>query len=302
MLKWLARGIVNWLVHEHERDGLPRCNFERLRQEIRPCDVVLVEGRTRVSDAIKNITQSIWTHSALYIGRLRDITDPALRAQIEKFWSGDPNEDLLIEALLGQGTIITPLSKYAKDHIRICRPSGLSFDDAQVVVQIAARHLGTDYDIRQMLDLARLMFPYDILPRRWRSSLFEHNVGQPTRTVCSTMIADAFAAVHFPVLPVVHRTPEGNLRLYHRNTRLYTPRDFDYSPYFDIIKYPLIGLGDHGVYRQLPWDSDGRVCNDEKDCDLPLEANPHSGVVMHANRPMRKGTRRFRLIRGAKQT
>jgi hypothetical protein len=69
-------------------------------------------------------------------------------------------------------------------------------------------------------------------------------------------------------LPVIHR--EGaDFRLYKRNTRLYTPRDFDYSPYFQIIKYPLLGLNDLAVYRQLPWDQEGVVCNDDNDCFIP---------------------------------
>ena len=57
--------------------------------------------------------------------------------------------------------------------------------------------------------------------------------------------------------------------MYKRNFRLYTPPDFDYSPYFEIIKYPLLGLNDLAVYRQLPWDQDGVICNDENDCYIP---------------------------------
>lgn len=178
--------------------------------------------------------------------------------------------------MLGHGTIIRPLSIYSKDHIRICRPKGLSGSDAQKVVSFACTHLGTDYDIRQLLDLARFMFPYSLLPRRWRSSLFQRNVGMQTRTVCSSLIASAFATVHFPILPVIQRTEDGKMKLYRRNFRLYTPSDFDYSPYFDIIKYPYLGLEDMGIYRQLPWDKDGIVCNDENDCFIP-EAKSYQG-------------------------
>jgi len=263
-LKWLGNKIIQWLVHE-KPSGTPPCDFDRLSFEIRPCDVLLVEGRSRVSDVIKTITQSVWTHSALYIGRLVDIEDMNVREHVSWLYDGDPEDQLIIEPLLGEGTIITPLKKYANDHVRICRPTGLSRQDAQHVIKNATNHLGLDYDVRQLIDLGRFLLPYGILPRRWRSSLFEHHAGEPTRTVCSTMIANAFTEVHFPILPVIHKTENG-LLFFKRNTRLFTPSDFDYSPYFDIVKYPLLGLNDLALYKNLPWDKEGVICNDENDC------------------------------------
>ena len=277
---WLVQGMTQWLVKERPLSEMPLCDFERLSFEIRPCDVLLVEGRSRVSDIIKNITQTAWTHSALYIGRLHDIEDPTLRALVRKFYDGDEGEQLMIEALLGEGTLIVPLSKYQGEHLRICRPRGLSRQDAQRIIEFCAHHLGTDYDIRQLVDLARFMYPYTIVPRRWRSSLFEHNAGIPTRTVCSSMIAAAFTSVHYPILPVIHRDRGGKLQMYKRNTRLFTPRDFDYSPYFDIIKYPVLGLDDLSLYRQLPWNQDGVICNDENDCYIP-ERGPVTVDAVH---------------------
>lgn len=271
---WLVKKFTAWLVQEHDRPDMPLCDFAHLAEEIRPCDVLLVEGRSRVSDIIKNITQTIWTHSALYIGRLGQIEDPGLRALIEKFYQGDPEEQLIIEALLGEGTLVVPLSKYRGEHLRICRPKSLSPQDTQHIIGFAAHHLGTEYDFRQMVDLARFMYPYPIVPRRWRSTIFEYHAGVPTRTVCSSMIAAAFANVHYPVMPLVRRGADGKVQLYKRNPRLFTPRDFDNSPYFDIIKYPILGLDDLALYRQLPWNKDGVVCNDANDCFIPHPMQP----------------------------
>ncbi|MCF6209818.1 MAG: hypothetical protein L3J88_13145 [Gammaproteobacteria bacterium] len=268
---WLGRKTIDWLIHEGGPSGVPQCDFERLGFEIRPCDVLLVEGRARVSEVIKTITQSQWTHSALYLGRLHDIEDEGVREHVSWLYDGDPSDQLIIEPLLGKGTVISPLKKYAGEHVRICRPTGLSRTDAGRVLAFAAKHLGHAYDVRQLLDLARFLFPYGVIPRRWRSSLFEHNIGQPTRTVCSTLIASAFSSVQFPILPVIHREENGAIKLYKRNTRLYVPRDFDTSPYFDIIKYPLLGLNDLAVYRQLPWDTEGVICNGENECFIPGE-------------------------------
>lgn len=228
-----------------------------MRYELRPGDVLLVEGRSKVSDIIKIITQSIWTHSALYIGRLHDIDDPELRKHLQKFYTGSADDQMIIESLLGQGTIIDKLEKYRHDHVRICRPRGLTRPDAQTVSHYAIRQLGTDYNVRQLLDLARFMFPYGLLPRRWRSSLFEHNAGRPTKTVCSTMMAEAFATVHFPIRPVLHQDEDGKVRMYRLNSRLITPADFDYSPYFDVIKYPMLDFDELAVYKKLPWDRSG---------------------------------------------
>jgi len=273
----LGKWVADWLTYEYADNDMPLCDFDRLSFEIRPCDVLLVEGRSRVSQVIKSITQSIWTHSALYIGRLHDIQDPQMRELVQQHFDGDPNEQLLIEPLLGRGTVITTLSHYQDENLRICRPKRLSRPDVQQVMRHTIEHLGLDYDLRQLLDLARFLFPYGILPRRWRSTLFQHNAGMPTKTVCSTMIASAFNAVHYPIMPVIHREEDGTLRLYKRNTRLYTPSDFDYSPYFDIIKYPFLGLDDIGVYRSLPWDENGLICNAQGDCFIPqppLEPKP----------------------------
>ncbi len=266
---WLGRKIVRWLTYEHPQANPPLCDFERIRYEVRPCDVILVEGRSRVAEIIRTVTQSPWSHSALYIGRIHDIDDPELREKVLSFYNGDPNEQLVIEAWLGEGTVVNPLEKYRGDTLRVCRPTGLTRQDAQQVMKFTLQHLGFEYDLRQLLDLARFLFPYSVIPRRWRSSLFEHNAGTPTRSVCSSMIAAAFASVKFPVLPVLEEKQDGSLRMIPRNSRMFTPRDFDYSPYFDIIKCPHLDFGKRPSYRELPWDKKGRICNDDGECFVP---------------------------------
>lgn len=238
------------------QEEMPPCDFERLSYEIRPGDVLLVEGRSRVGEVIKYITLSPWTHAALYIGRLHDIDDPEARERIREHYNADPDEQLIVEALLGEGTIVAPLSRYRAEHLRICRPRELARRDAQTVINYCVHYLGQAYDVRQLLDLARFLFPYGLLPRRWRSSLFTHNAGGPTRIVCSSLIARAFASVRFPVLPLRHDTDDGRIRLHRRNFKLFVPADFDYSPYFEIIKYPLLEFDDLAVYRRMPWTPD----------------------------------------------
>ncbi len=269
---WIVKQLVGWLNHESRPSDVPPCDFARLVTEVQPCDVILVEGRTRVSRIIRTITASPWTHSAFYLGRPSEIQSPELRAVLARHYQGDAETQLVVEPLLGHGIVVRPLSIYEGDHLRICRPNHLSRSDEQQVLAAAIQHLGGEYDFRQMLDLARFLLPFGILPRRWRSTLFEYKAGIQTKALCSTMIAEVFSAVHYPVLPVVYRDEQGALRLRKRNTRLYTPGDFDYSPYFEIIKYPVLGIDDVELYRHLPWDKDGVICHSDTECYLPQQA------------------------------
>ena len=112
---YLWEKFVSWLTYESPHYKTPLTSFDRLRYELRPGDVVLVEGRSKVADIIKSTTQSIWTHSFFYIGRLHDIDDHEARKRIEKYCSCAPDEQLIIESLLGLGTIIHPLEKYREE-------------------------------------------------------------------------------------------------------------------------------------------------------------------------------------------
>ena len=108
---FIWNGFVQWLTREKKNDELPLSDFDRMRYELRPGDVLLVEGRSKVSDIIKMITQSIWTHSVLYLGRIQDIDDPDLKLHIQKFFPDHADNLMIIESLLGKGTIVDSLDK-----------------------------------------------------------------------------------------------------------------------------------------------------------------------------------------------
>ncbi len=260
----IVNKMISWLMHDLPPLKFPLSDFERLRHEIRPCDVLLVEGRSRVSNVIRMITQSSWTHAVLYIGRIHDIDNKLLRDRIREFYQGDDNEQLIIESLLGKGTIVSPLSHYKSDHIRICRPKGISHRDSQRVIGYAIGRLGVEYDIRHIFDLARFLVPWSIIPRRWRSSLFIHNASGRIREICSLLLAEAFDSVQFPILPIIKEHHDTGIELIPRNPRLFTPSDFDYSPFFEIIKYPIFDMSmTSSMYRNLPWNREGIYSNDD---------------------------------------
>ncbi len=264
---WLVFRISQWLTKSCPAGRAYLCDFDRIRYEIRPGDVLLIEGRNRLSRFVQRVTQSPWSHAALYIGRLYDIDNPELRKKIRQHFGGSSDCQLLLESMIGKGTIITILSHYRLHHMRICRPQGLSRNDAQRVIGYAISRLGGKYHLRHVLDLARFLLPWGYFSR-WHSVLFNYNTSQAIYDICSSMIADAFHSVHFPILPIVRHDDENGIELVQRNPRLYTPSDFDYSPYFDIIKYPFFSLSEQPPYHHLPWKEGTIGLDDEKDIYL----------------------------------
>jgi hypothetical protein len=216
---------------------------ELLASTLQPGDVLLVEGNTRVSAAIKYLTQSTWSHAALYVGNV--LCGP------------EAGEDppVLIEADMVGGIWAVPLSKYAAFHTRICRPAALRPDDADRVVAYMCSRLGHAYDMKNMIDLVRYLLPMPPLPSRLRRRILALGSGDPTKAICSTLIAQAFQSVGYPILPAMRRRrsdpgAEAHNReiLYIRHYSVYTPRDFDISPYFTVVK-PTV---EHGIsYRSV---------------------------------------------------
>ncbi|HXG27985.1 MAG TPA: YiiX/YebB-like N1pC/P60 family cysteine hydrolase [Nevskiales bacterium] len=253
----LVKQLIEWGTRDVRPPGMPLNDFGLLCEQVRPADVILVEGRSLLSGVIQAVTLSSWSHAAMYVGRLRDLPDEALRQRLIEQRDWAPEQQLLVESEMGQGTLIVPIEKYARYHLRICRPRDLLPEDARTVTEYMLSRVGMPYNMRQVFDLLRFMFPYGLMPRRWRSTLFEAHPGEITRAVCSTLIAESFARVRFPILPVIHRGPGSTYRFYRRDTRLIVPRDFDYSPYFDIVKYPFFGGRDIQLYRDMPWDELG---------------------------------------------
>jgi hypothetical protein len=202
--------------------------------------VLLVEGNNHVSGIIKYLTQSTWSHAALYVGRIGDReTD-----------DGEPL--VLVEAELGKGVIGTPLSKYAHYHTRICRPTGLTPEDRKRVCAYATERIGFDYDVKNILDLMRFLMPLPI-PQRWRRKMMSMGSGHPTRIICSALIAQAFDSVRYPILPKISRAESESAReelLEIRHSSLYAPRDFDISPYFEVVKPTLLNGFD---YKKMQW-------------------------------------------------
>ena len=82
--------------------------------------------------------------------------------------------------------------------------------------------------------------------------------GDPTKLICSALIAQAFGVIGYPILPAIERVESEDARqeIYHiRDSSLYCPRDFDISPYFAVIK-PTIEMGFD--YKTIDWSASDR--------------------------------------------
>lgn len=219
---------------------------------LRRGDVVLVEGNTRVASAIKYLTQSTWSHSAIYVGPI------AGRQEAD----GEPH--VMIEADMDDGVISVPASKYAAFHTRICRPVGLSEADAAIVCEYAVSRIGNVYDLKNVVDLLRYFLPAPPVPTRWRRRMIAFGAGSPTQAICSTLIAQAFQSIGYPILPsqdsiATAAAAAGDreagaeragevMRIRHHS--LFTPRDFDISPYFAVVKQTIeIGFD----FKKIEW-------------------------------------------------
>ena len=273
-MMWLKNRLSAFLMQARSPRDVPLSDINHLSNNLEAADVVLVEGLTRVSDVIRWVTHSPWTHAALHIGSLDQINDPELREIVERYYQGPSDVPLLVESYLNEGTIVQPISVYSHYHLRIARPRGLKSQDSNAVIAYAISRVGVPYNVRQIFDLLRFLFPWFILPRRWRSSLFELNPGSNTKTVCSTMIAEAFGEVQFPILPLVKRADRGRSHFFRRNPKLCTPSDFDYSPYFDIVKYPYFDADANGNYALIDWHDAAELSQEEKDLYVTRDRVP----------------------------
>jgi hypothetical protein len=209
----------------HDRVHSTTAAPSALAQVLRPGDVLLVEGSSRISSAIKYLTQSTWSHATLCIAPPNP--DPTTTSE----------STILLEADVANGVQLVPLSKYSSLHTRICRPVGLSAQELTSVIQQAMHHVGHQYDVKHIVDLMRYLIPNPPVPARWRRRLLALGSGDPTRAICSVLIAEAYHAVGYPVDPSALAEHKEALHIRHHS--LFTPRDFDVSPYFAVVKPTL---------------------------------------------------------------
>jgi hypothetical protein len=241
----VGRAIAAYLLKPIAQPGGSSDDARLVADTLIPGDVLLVEGNTRMSAAISYLTQSMWSHAALYVGPRSELQSCGGEART------------LIEADVLEGVRAVPLSSYAHFRVRICRPVNLTARDREHLVRYVIERLGHQYDLKNVFDLGRYLLRLP-MPARLRRRMIACGSGDPTRAICSTLIAQAFGAVRYPILPIITRKRDGNPgRADHvrelwriRHYSLYVPRDFDISPFFEVVKPRIAKAFD---YRCAPW-------------------------------------------------
>jgi hypothetical protein len=276
---WITQRLAEFLhqpLGHYERRGWN--DFEALKRQIRKGDVLLIEGDQRISAVIKYLTQSSWSHAAIYVGdellqRGGELGERALAS------FGDEAKHLMVEALF-EGVVASPLVKYVDFNVRLCRPHRLRSEHLGIILDDAVEAIGWRYDVRNILELAFHLVLVSLFPSRYRSDALRCASNATTEVICTSLLGRLFHKVRYPVLPSV-TFPEGAapgvpaprrfpLSLFRRRRSrrpgvfrrrhhtLLTPRDFDLSPYFDIVKFNVIEQRGFD-YQQMEWVDDPQV-------------------------------------------
>ena len=197
-------------------------DLQSLVAVLRPGDVLLTDGKTRIAALVRRITGSTWSHVSMYVGPLDDGPDPRC----------------IVEADIAEGVRAVPLSEFDGLRVRALRPADLRDTDRRRVADWVVSRIGDEYDIAHAWTLARRL-----LGLAWPGRLPRPPAYAPkgaTRFICSSLLAHAFVLVGCPIAPAQGVRDTG---LDHRYV---TPRDFERASAFEVV-----GAAAHAVTRAL---------------------------------------------------
>ena len=115
-------------------------------------------------------------------------------------------------------------------NLRICRPVILKNKKRKILIDYLLKKTGSQYDLKNIIDLIRYVFPNPPVPKKLRRNLIGIGAGDPTKAICSTLIAEAFKEID-----LIPFADEFNTIVL-RHPTYCLPKGFDISPFFQIIK------------------------------------------------------------------
>jgi len=169
----------------------------RAGSRLRPGDVLLTEGNTRMAALVRRLTRSPWAHVSIYVGPLEPGDDPRC----------------VVEAEIHTGVRAVPLSEFKGQRARIVRPLGLHETDRQCLADWLVGHIGHPYDLAHALALG-LWFLNLPGPRTM--------VHDAKRFICSSLLVHAFLFVGHPIAA--------------NEARCVVPGDFESAAGFEVVK------------------------------------------------------------------
>lgn len=186
---------------------------ESLSAVLRNGDVLLTEGNTRAAALIKRITRSRWSHVSMYVGPLEEGPDPRC----------------IVEADIAQGVRSIRLSELEGLNVRVLRPIGLNDALRSRLAEWVVSRIGREYDLKHAWALARSFLR--VLPKSSIPPAPNGIAESATRFICSSLLANAFALVGYPILPI-HTAAAAVSTADHRYV---IPGDFERASVFEVV-------------------------------------------------------------------
>jgi len=206
----LVRGLVLFLAQPvRQYSSVDTDDLQALAAVLRNGDVVLASGRTRAAALVRRFTGSCWAHAAMYVGPLEEAADPRC----------------IVEADIADGVRAVPLTEFRGQRVLVLRPTGLQPGDRQRLADWMIARIGHRYDLAHAWALAkrvlRLPLPFRVPPVSESA----------TRFICSSLLAQAFVLVGYPVAAAHVRVRDASPS----DLRYVTPRDFASASGFEVI-------------------------------------------------------------------
>ena len=187
---------------------------ETLSAVLRHGDVLLTEGNTRAAALIKRITRSTWSHVSMYVGPLEEGPDPRC----------------IVEADIAAGVRSIRLSELQGQNVRVLRPIGLNDAARDRLAEWVVSQIGGEYDLEHAWALLARRF-LRVAPKSSITPAPNGIAHSATRFICSSLLANAFALVGYPILPI-HTAVAAVSTADHRYVM---PGDFEKAPVFEVV-------------------------------------------------------------------
>jgi hypothetical protein len=193
--------LARYLAQPVERyDAAAAADASSLSAMLVSGDVLLTDGNTRIAALVRCITRSAWAHVCMYVGPLEEGPDPRC----------------IVEADIAAGVRAIPLSDLNGLRVRVLRPTGLPESDRRRIAEWVVSRIGDEYDLAHALALGRRL----LLPLASRLAPAPHTVAQGARRfICSSLLAQAFMLVGYPIASAASMTP----------------RDFERASGFEVV-------------------------------------------------------------------
>ena len=180
---------------------------------LRPGDVLLTEGNTRMAALVRRLTRSTWSHVSMYVGPLEEGPDPRC----------------IVEADVAAGVRAVRLSELQELRVRVLRPTGLVDADRCRLADWVVSRIGDGYDMAHAWALGRQLLRLPLPSRAPRTS--RSPAQGAMQFICSSLLAQAFLLIGYSIAPTVIGPRDAGAA----DHRYVIPRDFESAPGFEVV-------------------------------------------------------------------